>query len=117
MEPIVVFEEDCTDLVDDYDYGEEEYVEPEFITLPDVNYDASRVREIVHDGTPPLGFRLVLPTRPYMKPSDIPMSEKKFIYIRRDTDEVRICDVLPIVGYNITDHCLVLSTEYVRRQS
>ncbi len=117
MEPIVVFEEDCTDLVDDYDYGEEEYVEPEFITLPDVNYDASRVREIVHDGTPPLGFRLVLPPHPYAKPSDIPLNEKKFIYIRSDTDEVRICDVLPIVGYNITDHYLDLSTEYVRRQT
>ena len=98
MESLIVFEEDCTDLVDDYDYP-------------------SRVREIVHDGTPPMGFRLILPPRPYMKPSDIPLSEKKFIYIRRDTDEVRICDVLPIVGYNITDHCLDLSTEYVRRQS
>lgn len=52
-----------------------------------------------------------------MKPSDIPLSEKKFVYIRRDTDEVRICDVLPIVGYNITDHYLDLSTEYVRRNS
>lgn len=117
MEPIVVFEEDCTDLVEDYDYGEEEYVEPEFITLPDVNYVPSRVREIVHDGTLPLGFRLVLPPRPYAKPSDIPMNEKKFVYIRRDTEEVRICDVLPIVGYNITDHCLDLSTVYVRRQA
>lgn len=117
MEPIVVFEEDCTDLVEDYDYGEEEYVEPEFITLPDVNYVPSRVREIVHDGTPPLGFRLVLPPRPYAKPSDIPRNEKKFVYIRRDTEEVRICDVLPIVGYNITDHCLDLSSVYVRRQA
>ena len=72
MEPIVVFEEDCTALAEDYDYGEEEYVEPEFITLPDVNYDASRVREIVHDGTPPLGFRLILPPSPYTNPSDIP---------------------------------------------
>ena len=116
MAPIVVFDEACTDPVDDYDYGEEEYVEPEVITLPEVNYGPSMVREIVHDGTPPLGFRLVLPTRPYMKPSDIPLSEKKFVYIRRDTDDVRICDVLPIVGYNITDHCLDLSTEYVRRQ-
>ena len=116
MEPIVVFEEDCTALAEDYDYGEEEYVEPEFITLPDVNYDPSRVREIVHDGTPPLGFRLILHPRPYTKPSDIPLSEKKVIYIRRDTDEVRICDVLPIVSYNITGHCLDLSTEYVRRQ-
>lgn len=117
MEPIVVFEEECTDLVEDYDYDEDEYVEPEFITLPDVNYEPSRVREIVHDGTPPMGFRLILPPRPYMKPSDIPLSEKKFVYIRRDTDEVRICDVLPIVGYNITDHYLDLSTEYVRRNS
>ena len=107
---------DCTDLFEDYDSVEEEYVEPEFITLPEVNYDASRVREIVHDGTPPLGFRLVLPPHPYVKPSDIPLNEKKFVYIRRDTADVRICDVLPIVGYNISDHCLDLSTEYVRRQ-
>ena len=45
MEPIVVFEEDCTDLAEDYDYGEEEYVEPAFITLPDVNYGPSMVRK------------------------------------------------------------------------
>ena len=75
MEPIVVFEEDCTDLAEDYDYGEEEYVEPEFITLPDVNYVPSRVREIVHDGTPPLGFRLVLPPRPYEKQAELPFGE------------------------------------------
>ena len=30
MESLIVFEEDCTDLAEDYDYGEEEYVEPEY---------------------------------------------------------------------------------------
>ena len=103
-----------TEVEDEYE--EDEYVEPEFITLPDGNYQPSRVREIISDPSAALGFRLVLPSRPYSKPSDVPLhGEHRYVYIRRDTESVRICDILPIVGYNITDHYLTLSTEYVRR--
>ena len=103
---------------DDYPLvEEEEVIEPEYITLSDENYVPTRVREQVGNPDTALGYRLVLPPRPYEHPYDIPLNgQRKFVYIRRDTEDVRICDILPITGYNITDHYLTLSTEYVRQR-
>lgn len=116
QQQLVMFFQDGLPTEVEDEYEEDEYVEPEFITLPDENYQASRVRELVNDPSAALGFKLVLPAHPYSNPFDIPLNGKhRYVYIRRDTESVRICDILPIVGYNITDHCLTLSTEYVRR--